>query len=258
MTVAGDAGVGKTRLVRELWEELAATSPEPLRRTGPLHRLRPRHHVSADRRRAPRAAGPARDGRARDGVAAARRATRSSASCSATRPTPSSTRSRRGKPCTPAASRSWRSWSPPSPRSCSSRISTGPRSRCSTCSNGRWTRSRGRCCSSARRGRSCSSGIPPGAAGGTRRRSGSSRCRMPTRGRCSTTCARRTFRARCARCSSSAPRETRSSSRSCTRAWPSSATRRRAAGTGQRARRPRGPDRPAPPRPRRRRCRRPR
>ena len=34
MTVAGDAGVGKTRLVRELWEELAATSPEPLRRTG--------------------------------------------------------------------------------------------------------------------------------------------------------------------------------------------------------------------------------
>ena len=34
VTVAGDAGVGKTRLVRELWEELAATSPEPLRRTG--------------------------------------------------------------------------------------------------------------------------------------------------------------------------------------------------------------------------------
>ena len=34
VTVAGDAGVGKTRLVRELWEELASTSPEPLRRTG--------------------------------------------------------------------------------------------------------------------------------------------------------------------------------------------------------------------------------
>ena len=34
VTVAGEAGVGKTRLVRELWEELASTSPEPLRRTG--------------------------------------------------------------------------------------------------------------------------------------------------------------------------------------------------------------------------------
>ena len=34
VTVAGDAGVGKTRLVRELWEELASVSPEPLRRTG--------------------------------------------------------------------------------------------------------------------------------------------------------------------------------------------------------------------------------
>ena len=37
-----------------------------------LPRLRPRHDVSPDRRRAPRAARPARDGRARDGVAAAR------------------------------------------------------------------------------------------------------------------------------------------------------------------------------------------
>jgi hypothetical protein len=34
VTVAGEAGVGKTRLVRELWEELASTAPEPLRRTG--------------------------------------------------------------------------------------------------------------------------------------------------------------------------------------------------------------------------------
>ena len=34
VTVAGTAGVGKTRLVRELWEELASTVPEPLRRTG--------------------------------------------------------------------------------------------------------------------------------------------------------------------------------------------------------------------------------
>jgi class 3 adenylate cyclase len=34
MTVVGDAGVGKTRLVRELWEELAEVDPEPLRRTG--------------------------------------------------------------------------------------------------------------------------------------------------------------------------------------------------------------------------------
>jgi class 3 adenylate cyclase len=34
VTVAGDAGVGKTRLVRELWEQLAQTEPEPLRRTG--------------------------------------------------------------------------------------------------------------------------------------------------------------------------------------------------------------------------------
>jgi len=34
VTVAGAAGAGKTRLVRELWQELSATSPEPLRRTG--------------------------------------------------------------------------------------------------------------------------------------------------------------------------------------------------------------------------------
>jgi class 3 adenylate cyclase/tetratricopeptide (TPR) repeat protein len=34
VTVMGDAGVGKTRLVRELWERLGAESPEPLRRTG--------------------------------------------------------------------------------------------------------------------------------------------------------------------------------------------------------------------------------
>ena len=34
VTILGDAGVGKTRLVRELWEWLAACSPEPLRRTG--------------------------------------------------------------------------------------------------------------------------------------------------------------------------------------------------------------------------------
>ena len=34
VTVLGDAGIGKTRLVRELWERLAAQTPEPLRRTG--------------------------------------------------------------------------------------------------------------------------------------------------------------------------------------------------------------------------------
>jgi class 3 adenylate cyclase len=34
VTIMGDAGVGKTRLVRELWEVLAAEAPEPLRRTG--------------------------------------------------------------------------------------------------------------------------------------------------------------------------------------------------------------------------------
>ncbi|MBA2568741.1 MAG: AAA family ATPase [Actinobacteria bacterium] len=34
VTIMGDAGVGKTRLVRELWEWLGSESPEPLRRTG--------------------------------------------------------------------------------------------------------------------------------------------------------------------------------------------------------------------------------
>ena len=34
VTILGDAGVGKTRLVRELWELLADESPEPQRRTG--------------------------------------------------------------------------------------------------------------------------------------------------------------------------------------------------------------------------------
>src|SRR5207244_2299962 len=34
ITIVGDAGVGKTRLVRELWDRLADELPEPLRRTG--------------------------------------------------------------------------------------------------------------------------------------------------------------------------------------------------------------------------------
>jgi class 3 adenylate cyclase len=34
VTVLGEAGVGKTRLVRELWDRLAECSPEPLRRVG--------------------------------------------------------------------------------------------------------------------------------------------------------------------------------------------------------------------------------
>jgi class 3 adenylate cyclase len=34
VTISGEAGVGKTRLIREFWEALASESPEPLRRTG--------------------------------------------------------------------------------------------------------------------------------------------------------------------------------------------------------------------------------
>jgi class 3 adenylate cyclase len=34
VTILGDAGVGKSRLVRELWQQLADRKPEPLRRTG--------------------------------------------------------------------------------------------------------------------------------------------------------------------------------------------------------------------------------
>jgi class 3 adenylate cyclase len=34
ITILGDAGVGKTRLVREFWERLGSRTPEPLRRTG--------------------------------------------------------------------------------------------------------------------------------------------------------------------------------------------------------------------------------
>ena len=34
VTLLGDAGVGKTRLARELWEWLASQSPEPIRRVG--------------------------------------------------------------------------------------------------------------------------------------------------------------------------------------------------------------------------------
>jgi predicted ATPase len=34
VTIMGDAGIGKTRLVRELWQLLGEESPEPMRRTG--------------------------------------------------------------------------------------------------------------------------------------------------------------------------------------------------------------------------------
>lgn len=34
VTIVGDAGVGKSRMVREFWERLGARQPEPLRRTG--------------------------------------------------------------------------------------------------------------------------------------------------------------------------------------------------------------------------------
>src|SRR5439155_10520249 len=34
VSLIGDSGVGKTRLVRELWERLGQEDPEPLRRTG--------------------------------------------------------------------------------------------------------------------------------------------------------------------------------------------------------------------------------
>ena len=34
VTISGEAGVGKTRLVREFWEQLTGKAPEPLRRTG--------------------------------------------------------------------------------------------------------------------------------------------------------------------------------------------------------------------------------
>src|SRR5438067_8163941 len=34
VTIVGDAGVGKTRLVRELWQWLAVEEPQPLQRTG--------------------------------------------------------------------------------------------------------------------------------------------------------------------------------------------------------------------------------
>ena len=34
VTISGEAGVGKTRLIREFWERLASETPEPLRRTG--------------------------------------------------------------------------------------------------------------------------------------------------------------------------------------------------------------------------------
>jgi hypothetical protein len=34
VTISGEAGVGKTRLVRELWDRLSSETPEPLRRTG--------------------------------------------------------------------------------------------------------------------------------------------------------------------------------------------------------------------------------
>ena len=108
MTIVGEPGVGKTTLVRELWELLVGRGPAPVRRTGrclpygdgitywPLGEVLKEHFGLLE--------GDARRGR----PARTSRGARSSASRSASRSRPGSTRSTRASACTRRPSASWR------------------------------------------------------------------------------------------------------------------------------------------------------
>ena len=131
VTILGDAGVGKTRLMRELWERLAEEEPEPMRLTGrclaygegitywPLAEVLKEHLGILE-------SDPPEEVRA--GSASAR----FSGSPSASTSQPTSIPSRPATACNPPGWRSSPSCPPSDRSSSSSRTSTGPSSRCST------------------------------------------------------------------------------------------------------------------------------
>ncbi|HJQ49115.1 MAG TPA: adenylate/guanylate cyclase domain-containing protein [Gaiellaceae bacterium] len=179
VVIAGDAGVGKTRLVRELWAWLAEQEPQPLQRTGrclsyghgitywPLAEVLREHFdlrdddgvdVALERLGRFRYLGLTLGLDVAEGLhpLAARERLHDSwaeflQELAAERPTAS--------------------WS---------RTSTGPRTTCSICSTRSSRRSKDRCWCWRPRARSCLSGVRPGTAGQCRSR----RCARPRRASC--------------------------------------------------------------------------
>ena len=176
----GDAGIGKTTLVRELWAGSARSRPNlAAHRALPL--VRPGHHLRTDRRDRARAPRPAR-----------RRPADVSASPRAARDPGPDARSRGTRGPAPAGgarpaagrhgSRSSRSSSPSDRLSSWSRTCTGPRSPSSTCSKPGSTTYAGRCSTRNRAPELLHGSTRVGRAWRPPRHSGSRRCldRMPT------------------------------------------------------------------------------
>ena len=216
VTIVGEPGVGKTTLDARVLGVLAEEEPAPLRRTGRCLPVRRRDHLLA--------AGRGREGAFRNPRERPGR-TRSSATARATRDP---------RACARAGRRRW------TPSARCARASARSRRRASSTSSrpsGRlvmlvedihWAEddlldllervvrdARGPVSCSRPRGPELLDTAPGWGGGrGTRRRSGSSRCRAEARRACSTSCSRSSCRRSSASSSSSGPRAIRSSSRS--------------------------------------------
>ena len=191
VTLIGEAGVGKSRLLREFERGSAQHPSKPTVPHRALPALRQRHRVLGARRGAARRVrdrrlrlvrrGLAQAARLRAATCSGRRVRRDvrapggadRARCSAsrcrpssrpTRTTPSGCARRSSRRCAAASRRS-----PAGARSCSpSRTSTGPTTACSTRSSTSRSGCARRCCSSASPATSCSTAAPAGAAAAAR------------------------------------------------------------------------------------------
>ena len=135
VTLVGDAGVGKTRLMRELWEELAEAPFRPMLRTGRCLAYGKGSRTGRSQRSSRSSSGSSRTTRRRRSIG--RSATgRSSDSLSASTSPATCILWRHEIGSTRPGSSSCRSLQPRRPLSCSSRTSTGPNSRSWTWSSG--------------------------------------------------------------------------------------------------------------------------